>query len=587
MERKIVWLILTCLMVTALVLVSCGPAATTTPPTTAPPTTAPPTTAPPTTAPPTGEPQYGGTMTLVLQQDIQGFDEAYTTPWTTITMHLTNEELWTGDWMKGPAGSGEVDWIYEGFIFQYETGLLAESWENPEPGTLVFHIRKGVNWQSIPPVNGRELTAEDVRYSIERAYTEPRAYLKTTTPWKVEVSAPDKWTVVVKCPALYQGQTLGDVSDKIRIVAKEMVAKYGDLRTWQAACGTGPFTLVDYVPASSALFKKNPNYWRNDPAHPDKRLPYLDAVKFLVITDPSTRMAALLTARVDHCAGYTWEDKGSLTKSNSDLQWKDVLYGYPSNIYPRSDKAPFSDIRVRKAMIMAIDYDKIMTSFYGGNALLGSFPVAPVKGYLDMCDPISQMPESIKEMYQYNPDKAKQLLTDAGFPTGFKTSILCYTAATQVDLLSLVKDMYAKVGIDLTLDVKEYGVWYTMLAGRTYDKLTFRYCTFTSPYKMTESRPTSEFDAAMINDPKCNEYYDKVQAAFFNPSEFNRIMKEYVQYFQSNAWVIQMPIPYYYTGWWPWLKGYHGEGPVGYSNQLAYPIYVWIDQDLKAKMTGK
>mgnify|MGYP006270225829 CR=1 FL=1 len=126
-----------------------------------------------------------------------------------------------------------------------------------------------------------------------------------------------------------------------------------------------------------------------------------------------------------------------------------------------------------------------------------------------------------------------------------------------------------------------------MLAGRTYDKLTFRYCTFTSPYKMTESRPTSEFDAAMINDPKCNEYYDKVQAAFFTPSELNRIMKEYVQYFQSNAWVVQMPIPYYYTGWWPWLKGYHGEGPVGYSNQLAYPIYVWIDQNLKAKMTGK
>jgi hypothetical protein len=91
----------------------------------------------------------------------------------------------------------------------------------------------------------------------------------------------------------------------------------------------------------------------------------------------------------------------------------------------------------------------------------------------------------------------------------------------------------------------------------------------------------------MINDPKCDQYFDQVQAAFFKPTEFNRIMKEYAQYFQSNAWVIQMPIPYNYTAYQPWVKGYHGEGPVGYSNQAAFPIYLWIDQDLKAKMTGR
>ncbi len=588
MKARVVWLIVTGLMVMALVLASCGPQTTTTPPTT-PPTTAPPTTAPPTTKPPTAEPQYGGTYTGIIAQDIQGFDEAFKTPWTVLTMHLTNEELLTGDWAKGPAGTGEVDWIYEGFILQYETNLLAESWENPEPGTFIFHIRKGVKWQNIPPVSGRELTAEDIRYSVNRVYTVPTAYLRNTTPSKIEVSAPDKYTFVLKVlTPLYQGQVFGDVSDKVRIVAKEMVDKYGDLQNWRAACGTGPYTLADYLPASFVLLKKNPDYWRNDPVHPDKRLPYIDTLKWLVITDPSTRQAALLTAKADRFEGFAWDEKDTLKKSSKDLQFKEVFTAYPYNIYPRSDKAPLSDIRVRKAMIMAIDYDKIINSYYAGNAVLGSFPVAPIKGYLDMYTPISDMPKDIKDLYTYNPEGAKKLLADAGYPTGFKTSVLAGNVLAQVDVLSLVKDMWAKVGIDLTLDVKEFAVWYTMIAGKTGpDPLTYRYCTYTSPYKLLDSRLTSEFDAAMINDPKCNEYFDKVQAAFFNPPEFNRLMKEYAQYFQSNAWVIQGPIPYVYTGYWPWVKGYHGEGPVGYSNQAAFPMYIWIDQDLKEKMTGK
>ena len=591
MNRRMVWLMLTCAIGVVLVLTACAPGATTpptiTPPTTTPPTTTPATTVPPTTKPSAEEPKYGGSITYIAAQDIQGFDEAFTTPWSTVTMHLTNEELLAGDFAKGPAGTNECDWIYEGFVLQYETPLLAESWENPEPGTLVFHIRKGIYWHNKPPVNGRELTAEDIRYSIERAYTTPTAYLRNTTPWKVEVSAPDKYTVVIKCPPERQGQTLGDAGDKIRIVAKEMVDKWGNLRDWRASCGTGPYTLQDYVPGSSVLFQKNPAYWRNDPAHPNKRLPYLDNIKVLVITDPSTRLAALNTAKVDRYDGILWEDKDVLKRNKPDLQWKQVLYANPSQIYPKSDRPPTNDIRVRQAMIMGTDYNTIIKDYYGGNAIMGTFPVAPVKGYLDMYTPLDQLPEGTRELYVYNPDKAKQLLKDAGYPNGFSTSILCYNAAAQVDLLSIVKAQWAKIGINLTLDVKEYGVWYTMLAGKTYDKLVFRYCTFTSPYKLLDSRPDSEFDASMINDPKCNEYFDKVQAAFFNPPEFNRILKDYVLYFQSNAWVVQMPMYYVYTAWWPWLRGCHGEYAVGYSNQWSWGQYMWVDQDMKVKMTGR
>lgn len=146
MKRKCVYLFTIGVVVLTLMLAACGPAATTTPPTTAPPTTAPPTTAPPTTTAPGQEkPQYGGTSTIVLTADIQGFDEGFTPHTYVYTAHLTNEELLEGNWAIGPAGTNEASFILGGINnMATKTGSLADSWEIPKIGTVVFHIREGV-----------------------------------------------------------------------------------------------------------------------------------------------------------------------------------------------------------------------------------------------------------------------------------------------------------------------------------------------------------------------------------------------------------------------------------------------------------
>ena len=111
-----------------------------------------------------------------------------------------------------------------------------------------------------------------------------------------------------------------------KIVPHEVVDEYGNLRDWRNSCGTGPFMLVDYIKGSSWTVERNPNYWGNDPIHPENKLPYLDSVKCLIIPDTSTMMAALRTAKIDQLE-VGWEEAGSLMKSNPELQRVKQLRG--------------------------------------------------------------------------------------------------------------------------------------------------------------------------------------------------------------------------------------------------------------------
>jgi len=163
MKKRIVWLMMSCLMVAALLLASCGPAAVeeevVTP-------------GEEEVAPSEEEvvvteekemvrdslgrlvekPRYGGTFILGLSGDIMAFDEAFI-GWgqaVCYSVHLTNEELVTGDWTKGPVGTGEAGWLVDEFFGHLSVPLLAESWEIPDDETVVFHLRKGVHYAINP-----------------------------------------------------------------------------------------------------------------------------------------------------------------------------------------------------------------------------------------------------------------------------------------------------------------------------------------------------------------------------------------------------------------------------------------------------
>ena len=423
MKNRLWWLFLTLALASAMLLASCGNAGTATSPSTTATSTATTSTTTTTTATTTtttttaGEelvkdslgrmitkPQYGGTYTYAVTVDIYGFDNAYTYPYLTTNLNITNEPLWAGDWSKGPAGTGEVSWTILGVTFlKFSVGRLAESWDRPDDQTLIFHIRQGVHFQNKPPVNGRELDAYDVEYSLNRCFQTPGSYLNFTytgADAPTSIKALDKWTLEIKSNVGKQGPLFIVTAGYIDIFPRDGVAAGGNFKDWKSSCGTGAFSITDYVPNSSSSYVKNTNYWMTDPLIPGNKLPYVDKILRLVIPDQSTLISALKTGKIDAYQGITWDNAEALKKTNPDLKWGSYLPSYSYSINMALGKGfPWDDIKVRYALSMAIDRTKIKDVFYGGNAVDFTFPIMPLPELGGMFTPLSELPQDVQDLY--------------------------------------------------------------------------------------------------------------------------------------------------------------------------------------------
>jgi len=609
MKRKIVWLVISCLMVLSLVLASCSPAEEVEEEVTPPPAEEEEVAPEEEEMPPEGpemvkvravktdgtvveklveKPKYGGVFVAARSTSPLSFDGTLAQRGLNITLLLTNEMLNRGDWAKGPAGTDEATWLYVIFPPAHvTTGELAESWELVDPQTFVFHIRKGVHFHNKPPTNGREMTADDVVFSFIRVYESDKA-MRGTMEGIESITAPDKWTVVFKVSDPdTAGAAFEACSQHISIVPKEAVEMYGDLGDWENSVGTGAFMLTDYVTDSSITYERNPNYWGKHPLHPEDTMPYLDGVKSLIIPDLSTRMAAIRTARVDWIPGLLWEEAEGLLKTSSELKYLKWHPGTCSAIYWRVDKPelPWYDVKVRQALAMAIDNQAILDGLYGGEGELLSWPMSNLKEFSDMYIPLSELPESVREQFEYHPDKARQLLAEAGYPDGFKTKVVSY--ATQVDLLAIVKDYWEDVGVEMEIDVKEYGTWLSILYGRSYDMASYVLWGY-FPFQRYFSQSEMYWNMSGINDPLIDEIQEQCMIEYyFDEPKRRELAKSAHPHMLEQAYYFQFPTPYVYNFWQPWVKGYHGEYLVGFVHEMNFPMYIWLDQDLKEAMTGR
>ena len=184
---------------------------------------------------------------------------------------------------------------------------------------------------------------------------------------------------------------------------------------WKNANGTGPFMLSDYVQGNSNTYAKNPSYWDKETiGGVEYKIPFVDKLVYRTIKDEATYITALRTAKIDMLENIRWQNVEQLKKSAPTLQWSKWLSMSGQFLSMRVDTKPFDDIRVRRALNMAVNKQEIVSSYYNGNAELFAYPQHP--DYLGYFEPLDQMPASVKELFTYDPAKAKQLLAEAGYP---------------------------------------------------------------------------------------------------------------------------------------------------------------------------
>lgn len=496
------------------------------------------------------------------------------------------EQLFAADLTKSKRLGGKHPFYADAWLpSDAIRGELAESWEWKEsPLRLEIKLRKGVMFSEKPGVmQAREMVADDVVFSFNRLDKSPKK-IAGYFDHLDKVESVDKHTVLMTFKE-YNAEWdyrfgWGYYSG---IIPKE-VADAG-AGNWKNLNGTGPFMLQDFVQGNSNTYVKNPNYWGTDTIAGEKvKLPLVDKVVFRTIKDEATFLTALRTGKLDVLETIRWSAVEELKKSAPQLRWSKWLSMSGQFIAMRVDTKPFDDIRVRRALNMAVNKQEIVKEYYGGNAELFAYPQHP--DYLGYFEPLDAMPDSIKELFTYNPEKAKKLLAEAGVPKGFTFKVqVCSCQPDHTDLLPLIAAYFEQVGVKIEIQPMEYGAFLSAMTSKTNAPGYLMNNGHTNP--TTTIRKSfvkgQVWNPSQYNDP---EYDKKMAAVYLERDEGKRqaMLKEMTREILDKAPYVWLPTPYIFTAWWPWVKNYGGELRAGAVR--PGPIYarMWVDQALKKKM---
>ena len=545
-----------------------------------------------------GQPQYGDEMVIRIERDIVNFDPYFTEGLTGI-YGAWLERLVCDDWTMDPA---EWDYRIAWHPRRYQKGNMAESWEFPDPTTHVIHIRRGVRYQNRPPSNGREFTSDDVLFHYHRIYglgggfTKPSPYRDTDIRFKdiISITAPDKYTIVFKFKTPnpdFIMETLHNVGLAQCLENRDVVKKWGDMRDWRHAIGTGPFILQDFLPGNSATLVKNPDYWGHDERHPQNKLPYIDKLKFLIIPNESEAIEAMRAGKIDCMNQISYKGAQALQKTNPEII-QIATPGAPAlTLQPRNDRAPYNDLRVRKAIQMAVDLPTIAKTYYEGSVDPYPSTLTATKYMKGWGFPYEEWPQELKDEYAYNPAAAKQLLADAGYPHGFRTNVLA-TADADMDLLKIVQSYFAAIGIEMGIRVMKTADWiqyveidckHDQLIYRPYGPLGHTYAPLRA---ITRFQTGYSANHMMVSDPVFDSYYPKALAAD-TEDKLKQVLRDANERVAQQHYALSLLLPLQYSLCQPWLKGFNAQvhsiwmGSGGPSMIGFYASRFWIDQTVK------
>jgi len=344
-------------------------------------------------------PKRGGTLRLTFQADPLHFDPHQTISFVTMCpLSLAYSRL-----LKVKAGPAVKPMTYP-----IEPDL-AESWTQPNDTTYVFKLRKGVRWHNKPPVNGRELTADDVKYTYERFLTITGNPNKPVLEYVDKIEAVDKYTVkfTLKEPNAWFLDLLASTSTWI--VAKECVEKFGDLKKVESVVGTGPWMLDRWEPNVKIVFSRHPNY--HFPG-----LPYADNVEWLIDKDPASRLATWLSGKSDFGPEYQhavrWLDAPVARQRKPGLQTAEYTWLTAGATGFKLANPPFNDIRVRRALSRATNLAEVFESLAFSQGHWTPNPAVPA-AFADWSIPLDQLSPEGKKLYEYSTADAKRLLAEA------------------------------------------------------------------------------------------------------------------------------------------------------------------------------
>ncbi|MGI9273232.1 MAG: glutathione ABC transporter substrate-binding protein [Endozoicomonas sp.] len=309
---------------------------------------------------------------------------------------------------------------------------LAESWEQSDDRTIVFKLREGVKFH-----NGEELKASDVKFTFDRMMASPTvAHIVGALESVEEVN---DYTVKLKTKEPF-GPLLYHLSHTASSILNEKAVTEAGERYGQNPVGTGPYQFVSWSVGDSITLKAFDEYYGGKQDVPN--------VIFRNIAEGTNRAIALETGEVDISYDIEPIDKSTvINKSNLKLEEGESLsityFGF--NV----QKAPFDNAKVRQAIAYAMNTTDIIDAVVMGGGLPTNSPISTrVFGH---------SPEAKK--YEQDYDKARQLMTEAGYENGFKTTLWVSDNPVRIQIAQVIQAQLREIGIDMSIDVVEWGTF--------------------------------------------------------------------------------------------------------------------------------
>jgi ABC-type dipeptide transport system, periplasmic component len=483
----------------------------------------------------------------------------------------------------------QVMWRPPAFV----TGRMAETYEFTTPSTWVVHLRHGIHWQNIAPANGREFVASDVVANYTRLFGlgggTSSPYYGWYTQWRqlISVTTDGNYTVIFNwgtSNSEFINELVNSADASNQIVCPDAVKAYNnDLSDWHHSIGTGPFMVSDFISGSSATFDANTNYYGIDERHPQNKLPYAAHVKVLIMPEDATALAALRSGKIDIMYGMTKEQADPVAKTNPEILQIPVQGNATSTIEPRCDKTPFSDLKVREALQMAINLPEIAATYYGGNC--SPYPSSIMSMYLTGwgLGMYPDWPQDLKDTYDWNVAGAKALLAQTQWPNGFHTDCVAisnFGSQWDLNLLQIVKDEFATINVTMDIRQMDAAAW-TSYVRQTHSEDALSYghanigATCEPIFAIGMLTTNNSANIQMVSDPIVDAIYVRAQNAT-SGADFKQAVYDMCLQVAKEHYSLCLTTPNVVALCQPWLKGYNGQN--GSANSGFYLSRFWVDQ---------
>ena len=338
--------------------------------------------------------------------------------------------------------------MFEGLVRPTTEGLIepaiAEEYDVSEDGlTYTFTLRDNVYFH-----NGDPVTIEDVKYTFDRLMgTASGKPMKADFEQVASLETPDDKTIVFTLK-----EPNSNFLYSLTALRAGIVPESNDGQHNENPIGTGPFKFVSYSPGNNLVLEKHDQYWVEN-------LPYLNQVEFIFQPDNQSALLALQAGELD----FTAVPANRIPEVENDFKLNFQDNNSSLIITYNQDREPFNDVKVRQAINYAINKQDIIDSVYSGYATRLGSNMSPAMG--------EYYQDGLQDVYTPDVEKAKALLAEAGYPDGFKTKISVSSHNTMyADLAQVAVENLREVGIDVEIEVVEWGIWLERIyRGRDYD----------------------------------------------------------------------------------------------------------------------